>query len=313
MDLHDKKQPYDEHDDLEEELLEEDTDDILDDEEYQEDDEEIEEESAVKDDGASQPKKQKNLGVYLAMALCLVALGVGAWATYDTVVKISDVTHDTASSSAPQSSTAEVNQTVSGVPKDNVMEDDLPIAESEVVSESVSSEETVSSEVVSEQPVESQAPEYYNYPVAGQEILNGFSNGDPVYNMTMDGSMVQLKFPNGRQYSVTMDDWRTHDGLDIGAEKGQNVMSIGAGTVVDSYEDIMWGNVLVIQHGDIEVRYCGLTDKSLLAAGDTVEDGQILGTVGTIPIEEKLGAHLHIQMKKEGVWIDPTRVLKEAA
>ena len=141
---------------------------------------------------------------------------------------------------------------------------------------------------------ESQVPEYYNYPVAGQEILNGFSNGDPVYNMTMD-------------------DWRTHDGLDIGAEKGQNVMSIGAGTVVDSYEDIMWGNVLVIQHGDIEVRYCGLTDKSLLAAGDTVEDGQILGTVGIIPIEEKLGAHLHIQMKKEGIWIDPTRVLKEAA
>ena len=175
MDLHDKKQPYDEHDDLEEELLEEETDDILDDEEYQEDDEEAEEESAVKDDGASQPKKQKNLGVYLAMALCLVALGVGAWATYDTVVKISDVTQDTASSSAPQSSTAEVNQTVSGVPKDNVMEDNLPIAESEVVSESASSEETVSSEVVSEQPVESPVPEYYNYPVAGQEILNGFN------------------------------------------------------------------------------------------------------------------------------------------
>ena len=264
MDLHDKKQPYNEYDNLEEELLEKETDDILDDEEYQED-AEVEEESAVKDDGTSQPKKQKNLGVYLAMALCLVALGVGAWATYDTVVKISDVTQDTTFSSAPQNSTAEVNQTVSGVPKDNVMEDDLPIAESTVVSESTSSEETVSSEIVSEQPVESQVPEYYNYPVAGQEILNGFSNGDPVYNMTMD-------------------DWRTHDGLDIGAEKGQNVMSIGAGTVVDSYEDIMWGNVLVIQHGDIEVRYCGLTDKSLLAAGDTVEDGQILGTVGTIPV-----------------------------
>ena len=120
MDLHDKKQPYDEHDDLEEELLEEETDDILDDEEYQEDDEEAEEESAVKDDGASQPKKQKNLGVYLAMALCLVALGVGAWATYDTVVKISDVTQDTASSSAPQSSTAEVNQTVSEIGRAHV-------------------------------------------------------------------------------------------------------------------------------------------------------------------------------------------------
>ena len=123
MDLHDKKQPYNEYDNLEEELLEKETDDILDDEEYQED-AEVEEESAVKDDGTSQPKKQKNLGVYLAMALCLVALGVGAWATYDTVVKISDVTQDTTFSSAPQNSTAEVNQTVSGVPKDNVMEDD---------------------------------------------------------------------------------------------------------------------------------------------------------------------------------------------
>ena len=46
---------------------------------------------------------------------------------------------------------------------------------------STSSEETVSSEIVSEQPVESQVPEYYNYPVAGQEILNGFSNGCLLY------------------------------------------------------------------------------------------------------------------------------------
>ena len=37
MDLHDKKQPYNEYDNLEEELLEKETDDILDDEEYQED------------------------------------------------------------------------------------------------------------------------------------------------------------------------------------------------------------------------------------------------------------------------------------
>ena len=296
MDLHDKKQPYDENEELEETLLEE-TDDMADDEEYNGDDEENTENE--KEESASRFKRPKNAGVYAAMALCLTALGVGAWATYDTVVKISDVTPDTVSSYAAPSSAAEVNQTVSGVMRDNVMEDSLPIAESETASQAVSGQETLGQEAVPSQaesqlPAESQAPEYYNYPVAGQEILNGFSNGDLVYN-------------------ATMNDWRSHDGLDIGAEQGQNVMSIGAGTVVESYEDMMWGNVLVIQHGNLEVRYCGLADKSPLAAGDAVEDGQILGTVGVVPMEEATGPHLHIQVKKDGVWIDPTRVLQETA
>lgn len=278
MDFKKEPKPYKENDEFEQ--------DFPDDIPYRE-------KSAVRDNGQPTAKKQKNVGVYLAMALCLVALGVGAWATYDTVAKISDVTKSPVSSSP--SSTAEANQTISGVPRDEtVSQGNMQQVESTpVAQEPVSSQpESQVTESVQEQP-ESKAPEFYNYPVAGQEILNGFSNNDPVYNMTMD-------------------DWRTHDGLDLGAEAGQNVMSIGAGTVVDSYEDVMWGNVLIITHGDIEVRYCGLAEKSALAAGDTVEDGQILGTVGTVPLEEKTGSHLHLQMKRDGVWIDPMLVLKEA-
>lgn len=298
MDLHDKNQPYDEQDDLEqdvsEEIHEEETDEIVD---VQEDNEDTGDDGAIKDDGMAEQKKAKNLGVYLAMALCLVALGVGAWATYDTVVKITDITPSTTSSIAPSSSTAEVNQTVSGVPR----------VESNAESSSSKTESTVSSQITSSQavseassvsgnaavepPVESKVPEVYRYPVAGQEIMKGFSNGDPVYNMTTD-------------------DWRTHDGLDIGAQLGQNVMSIGVGTVVSSYEDALWGNVLVIRHGDIEVYYCGLAEKSVLEVGATVEDGQILGTVGIVPLEEKENPHIHIQMKKDGIWIDPTRILQ---
>ncbi len=266
MALHDKHNgPQDEFEEFEEIL-----------------DEEFEEYEPEPKEQKEAPKKQKNTGVYFAMALCLVALGIGAWATYDTVVKISDVTQNTTFSAAPQS-TAEVNQVVSGVPRESVPETVSAVQSSEMESESVAEPEP-------EEP-ESTEPEFYSYPLAGQEILNGFSNGDPIYNMTTD-------------------DWRTHDGLDLAAQVGQNVMSIGAGTVVQAYEDALWGNVLIIAHGTLEVRYCGLAEPSTLAAGDTVEDGQTLGTVGIVPLEEQSGAHLHLQIQKDGVWIDPTRVLR---
>ncbi len=297
MDLHDKNQSNQEQN-FTEELYEEGTENspknklTEDDLNGDEHDEDFKQDaSAVKDEGITEPRKSKNVGVYFALALCLVALGVGAWATYDTVVKVTDVTQNTTSSVAPSRSTAEVNQIVSGIPRENVASESSSYAtESIVSSETVSEVAAVSSETETEPPVESTVPEFYHYPVAGQEIMNGFSNGDPVYNMTMD-------------------DWRTHDGLDIAAQAGQNVMSIGVGSVIESYEDVMWGNVLIIQHGDMEVRYCGLAEKSIFEVGAVIEDGQILGTVGTVPLEEKENPHIHIQIKKNGVWIDPTRVL----
>lgn len=101
--------------------------------------------------------------------------------------------------------------------------------------------------------------------------------------------------------------WRTHDGIDLSAEVGQDVKSMTAGTVSSIYSDPLWGNCMVIDHGETVLSYYyGLSPDISVNVGDKVSAGQVIGTVGnTADIESDLGSHLHFALKFEGSWIDP--------
>lgn len=120
------------------------------------------------------------------------------------------------------------------------------------------------------------------------EIINGFSAGELVK-------------------SKTLGYWLTHDGVDIAAENGTQVLSAGEGTVEDIYDDSLWGTCVVIDHQNgIKSYYFGLNKDLDIAEKDTVVTGQKIGTVGeTAEIEKNLGAHLHFAMKQNDEWIDP--------
>lgn len=123
-----------------------------------------------------------------------------------------------------------------------------------------------------------------------------------VVNEYSDGEMVK---------SVTLNEWRTHDGIDLLAEVGTPVKAAGAGTVKDSYVDPMWGNCVVLLHGDnLETHYYNLGTNVLVNKGQTVKLGDVVGNVGaTAEIEAALEPHVHFAVKKDGSWINPTDVL----
>ena len=106
--------------------------------------------------------------------------------------------------------------------------------------------------------------------------------------------------------------WRTHDGIDIAAESGDSVKAMTSGTVSDIYSDPLWGNCVVIDHGDTVVGYyCGLAPDIKFAVGDSVSAGAAIGTVGnTADIESDMDSHLHFALKYEGVWIDPVSYIE---
>ena len=106
--------------------------------------------------------------------------------------------------------------------------------------------------------------------------------------------------------------WRTHDGIDIAAESGDSVKAMTSGTVSDIYSDPLWGNCVVIDHGDTVVGYyCGLAPDIKVAVGDSVSAGAAIGTVGnTADIESDMDSHLHFALKYEGVWIDPVSYIE---
>ena len=106
--------------------------------------------------------------------------------------------------------------------------------------------------------------------------------------------------------------WRTHDGIDIAAESGDSVKAMTSGTVSDIYSDPLWGNCVVIDHGDTVVGYyCGLAPDIKVAVGDSVSAGAAIGIVGnTADIESDMDSHLHFALKYEGVWIDPVSYIE---
>ena len=114
-------------------------------------------------------------------------------------------------------------------------------------------------------------------------------------------SMEQLAF------NPTTRDWRTHDGVDLTAAEGAPVRAAANGTVTAVYDDELLGTTVVIGHDDGCVTYYqNLAATPVVSAGDKVEAGQTIGSVGrTALLEVGQDAHLHFAVRKNGASIDP--------
>ncbi len=125
------------------------------------------------------------------------------------------------------------------------------------------------------------------------------------------GSTVSVFSADKLMYDATLDDWRTHDGIDISAEAGTQVVSAAAGTVIAVGEDDRLGVNIRIEHANGYVTtYASLHPETFVEVGDKVEAGTVIGTVGNSSLSEAaLGAHLHFSVTKNGELIDPTAYL----
>ena len=114
-------------------------------------------------------------------------------------------------------------------------------------------------------------------------------------------------------YSQTMNDWRTHQGLDIAATMGDLVTATQDGTVTAVYEDDFLGTVVVVSHsGDLATLYGNLMDSTAVAVGDTVHCGQNLGQVGNSALLEAGDEpHLHFEVFSQGQHMDPMEYLPQ--
>lgn len=106
-------------------------------------------------------------------------------------------------------------------------------------------------------------------------------------------------------YDETMGDYRAHAAVDFTASKGDKVIAINKGLVINVYTDEMYGMVVEIDHGgSLIAKYCGL-DSASVKQGSFVEKGQAIGTVGSINCESELAAHLHLECKYKGKAVNP--------
>ncbi len=109
--------------------------------------------------------------------------------------------------------------------------------------------------------------------------------------------------------SKTMNDWRVHNGVDFKAKEGDEVKAVQSGAILAIYNSSLWGTIVEIDHGaGVVARYCGLDEKLKISVNDVVEQGQVIGYVGKIPVEAADGAHLHFEILKDGAITDPLSI-----
>lgn len=268
----------------------------------------------------SEDKARRN-GFYLALAVCLVAVGIAAWSTYDAVhgylepegtsvesnltqQQENDVRSGQEVSAGPDAEDPEAPRTTSSKPAEQAAGSvTVNPGTSEAPSSAPKSSSSKGAESAPEKPEGSQeeqvpatAPLYeisteMIWPLSSQETAKAYSAGAPVY-------------------SETMKDWRIHAGADLKAESGEGVVACGNGLVKQTYTDSMLGNVVVIEHGDYDFYYCGLGENFQVKEGDPVTIGQTIGTVTAVPSEAADQPHLHLEARRDGAYQDPVSVLE---
>ena len=210
-------------------------------------------------------------GYYIALALCALAIGVSGYLYY---------------ANANDNQIKETDQQTPAGATEPQQEQDVPVAvikpEDE---ETIPSQSTAPSATTTRQPMKTAAP------VEGETVVT--------YAMDALG------------YNPTTRDWRVHNGVDIAADEGTEVLAAADGTVYTVYEDDTMGMTVVIRHEDGYVtKYASLAAEVAVAPGDTVKLGQKIGTVGeTALLESAIGCHVHFSVTHNDEPMDPSEFL----
>ena len=246
----------------------------------------------------SKPGKSSK-GFYVALGLCLMAVGVASWVTFDSMRPF---TEDDSSSQWMQtekvvsgvkvpSSSASSSSSVSSALESSSLPESSQEAPSSSSSQPVSSQSEPPTVSTGTSPESSAVPtpDALQYPL-GNSISKGFSGEELLF-------------------SETMKDWRAHTGADLPGEVGDSVKASAAGIVKSVSSESIYGVTVVVDHGDLTVSYCGLGTTSV-EAGQFVGLGDVLGTLGDVPCETADGPHLHLEVSREGTLLDPASLLQ---
>ena len=98
-----------------------------------------------------------------------------------------------------------------------------------------------------------------------------------------------------------------HTGLDIGAPKGTAIKAAASGTVIFAGYSGGYGNVVKISHGSGIQTYYAHCSKLYVSTGDKVSAGEKIAAVGSTG--NSTGNHLHFEVRKNGVQLNPQNYL----
>ena len=223
-------------------------------------------------------------GFYIVLFLCAAVIGASAWmmAAGDRAMK------------------EEISVMKQDAPSERVETIIVPPQAEETLPVQVTLPEETAQEIPEEEAPEVETVWNETVPVSS-----------PLYRWPVDGEIERAHSLEALGYDVTMQDWRTHAGIDISAPLGSPVNAAHAGSVISVMQDDLYGTVVTVDHGDGTASvYANLAEEPAVAVGDWVEPDSVIGAVGSSALcEVGQESHLHFAMTVNGQSVDPLRYL----
>ncbi|MGE5614129.1 MAG: peptidoglycan DD-metalloendopeptidase family protein [Bacillota bacterium] len=135
------------------------------------------------------------------------------------------------------------------------------------------------------------------------------------FKMPVSGEVI-LEFAKDKLvYSKTLEEWRTHPGVDLAAERGTPIAAVADGVVCDVRNEKYYGISVIIDHGDgLKTLYRNLASDDTVVVNQKVRQGEIIGSIGDTAMDESSDPpHLHFEVLKDDVNVDPMAYLPKTA
>lgn len=233
-----------------------------------------------------QNQKTKLPGFYIAVCCCVLAIGAAGYFTQKKQSVNTSSAVQNAEDTTPVTTVLPTKIPISSIPERSI-ETPAPIPASNIIEAEDFAEDNPDLEA----SVTAAAEEILSFvmPAAG-EILEQYSD-KPVYNSALD-------------------DWRTHNGVDIAVNEGGSVCAAADGTISEVTYNAM-GCCVTITHSDGYVtKYMQLDSAGESREGAAVKAGDVIGTIGKSTAENVKDSHLHFEMYKDGTCLNPAEALK---
>lgn len=265
-------------------------------------------------------------GFYMVLLLCVMAIGGSGYYLYH--LASTGLEEEQAVSAPAEVEVETASQPVSDAEVNQELADALAEAEAQAAADAAqaASEVTQQTEAESDSAAEpEQAPAAETaqsdteseaaaaeQPDAAQETvqpeaLPAAEEAQAAFAPPVPGEAVAAFSDSELTYNAALEDWRTHNGVDLAAELGDPVSAVLDGEVLSVTEDALLGTTITLNHGNgLMTIYGNLAADVTVEQGDTVTAGETLGSVGsTAAGETNEGAWIHFAVEQDGVAVDP--------
>ncbi len=152
----------------------------------------------------------------------------------------------------------------------------------------------------------SQPEEKLTYPVSKDATVQVKSHyyDDSASKNEQQASLIQM---DNNTFTI-------NTGMDLVNKSGKefDVTAALSGTVTKAQKDAELGYVVVVESGNGLVSYYQSLKSVSVEPGTKVSQGQVLGAAGTALIGKENGIHVHYELRKDGVAINPEKYQGQA-